>query len=74
MAKLKWLTESKNKVNKRSGKLKPLDWIGENFFLKNTQVHCCCDSDEGYGWTIMEKQVELRNGWKHTRLRSSSTI
>ena len=74
MAKLKWLTESRNKLNKRSGKLKTirLDW--RNLFLKNTQVHCCCDSDEGYGWTIMEKQVELRNGWKHTRLRSSSTI
>jgi len=38
MAKLKWLTESKNKVNKRSGKLKPLDWIGEIFFLK---IHRC---------------------------------
>jgi len=38
MAKLKWLTESRNKLNKRSGKLKTirLDW--RNLFLK---IHRC---------------------------------
>ena len=38
MAKLKWLTEFRNKLNKRSGKLKTirLDW--RNLFLK---IHMC---------------------------------